>query len=92
MALIDTAPATSDIENRFRMACADELAASTLYRELRESVYYRDELPSHIKEDLIRRLNEIIKDEEEHLGNLLYCINLLNPDAAKNMQSGATGA
>lgn len=92
MALIDTAPVTSDIENRFRMACADELAAQTLYRELRNNVYHRDEIPSHIKEDLIRRLDEIIKDEEEHTGSLLFCLNLLNPDIARNMDNGAKGA
>lgn len=92
MALIDTAPVTSDIENRFRMACADELAAQTLYRELRNSVYHRDDIPSHIKEDLIRRLDEIIKDEEEHTGSLLFCLNLLNPDIARNMDNGAKGA
>lgn len=92
MALIDTAPVTSDIENRFRMACADELAAQTLYRELRNNVYHREEIPSHVKEDLIRRLDEIIKDEEEHLGSLLFCLNYLNPDATRNMDNGAKGA
>ena len=92
MALIDTAPVTSDLENRFRMACADELAAQTLYRELRNTVYHREEIPSHIKEDLIRRLDEIIKDEEEHTGSLLFCLNLLNQDIARNMDNGAKGA
>ena len=92
MALIDTAPVTSDIENRFRMACADELAAQTLYRELRNNVYHREEIPSHVKEDLIRRLDEIIKDEEEHLGSLLFCLNYLNLDATRNMDNGAKGA
>jgi rubrerythrin len=92
MALIDTAPVTSDLENRFRMACADELGAQTLYRELRNTVYHREEIPSHIKEDLIRRLDEIIKDEEEHTGSLLFCLNLLNPDIARNMDNGAKGA
>ena len=92
MALIDTAPVTSDLENRFRMACADELAAQTLYRDLRNNVYHRDDFPSHIKEDIIRRLDEIIKDEEEHTGSLLFCLNLLNPDIARNMDNGAKGA
>ena len=92
MALIETAPITSDIENRFRMACADELAAQTLYRELRNNIYHREELPSHVKEDIIRRLDEIIKDEEEHFGSLLFCLNILNPDTMKNIDAGAKGA
>lgn len=92
MALIDTAPINSDLENRLRLACADELSAQTLYRDLRNNVYHRDEIPSHIKEDLIRRLDEIIKDEEEHTGSLLFCLNLLNPDIARNMDNGAKGA
>ena len=92
MALIETAPITSDIENRLRMACADELGAQTLYRELRNNIYHRDELPSHVKEDLIRRLDEIIKDEEEHFGSLLFCLNILNPDTMKNIDAGAKGA
>ena len=92
MALIETAPKTSDIENKLRMACADELGAQTLYRELRNNIYHRDELPSHVKEDLIRRLDEIIKDEEEHFGSLLFCLNILNPDTMKNIDAGAKGA
>lgn len=92
MALIDTAPINSDLENRLRLACADELSAQTLYRDLRNTVYHRDDLPSHVKEDLIRRLHEIIKDEEEHTGSLLFCLNLLNPDIARNMDNGAKGA
>ena len=92
MALIDTAPVTSDLENRLRMACADELAAQTLYRDLKNNVHHREDIPSHVKDDIIRRLNEIIKDEEEHTGSLLFCLNLLNPDIARNMDNGAKGA
>jgi len=91
MALVETAPRSTDYENNFRMACADELAAQTLYRDLRTQIQGRENISSHIKEDILRRLNEIIKDEEEHLGSLLYCINLLNPDSMMNMDKGAKG-
>ena len=91
MALVETAPHSTDLENNLRMACADELSAQTLYRDLRNQVYNRD-LPDHIKSDLIRRLDEIIKDEEQHTGSLLFCLNLLNPETTKNMDAGAKGA
>lgn len=92
MAFIDTAPINSDLENRLRLACADELSAQTLYRDLRNNVYYKEDILPYIKEDIIRRLDEIIKDEEEHTGSLLFCLNLLNPNIAKNMDNGAKGA
>ena len=91
MALVDTAPKSSDIENNLRMACADELSAQNLYRDLKNQVFNR-ELPMNVKDDILRRLNEIIKDEEEHFGSLLFCINLLNPETTTNMNNGAVGA
>ena len=92
MAMIETAPVTSDIENRLRMACADELGAQTLYRDLRNNIYHREEIPSHVKEDILRRLDEIIKDEEEHFGSLLFCLSTINPESMKNFDAGAKGA
>lgn len=89
MALIETAPNSPDIENNIRMACADELAAQALYRDLKEQVRNSS---SPDKEDIIKRLDEIIKDEEEHFGSLLFCLNLLNPEAMKNVNNGSKGA
>lgn len=91
MALVDTAPKSYDCENNLRLACADELSAQSAYRELRQQIQHKEEIPSHIKEDILRRLNEIIKDEEQHLGSLLACINLLNPDTMLNVDAGAKG-
>ena len=92
MALVETAPHSLDCENNFRMACASELDAINLYKDLRDQVYHRDEFPAGVKEDLIRRLDEIIKDEEQHFGSLLFCLNSLNPGAMQNVDSGAKGA
>jgi bacterioferritin (cytochrome b1) len=92
MALVDTAPKSSDCENNLRMACADELSAQVSYREIRTQIQHRDNIPSDVKEEILRRLNEIIKDEEEHTGSLLFCLNLLNSEFAKNMNNGANVA
>lgn len=91
MALIDTAP-TSDFENNLRMLIAEEFSAQKAYRELRKQIYHREDFPSGVKEDLLKRISEIIKDEEQHAGNLLFCLNLLDPETAKNMANGANGA
>lgn len=91
MALVETAPKSKDCENNLRMACADELAAQTLYRDLKEQVK-NSSLPFEAKEEIVARLAEIIKDEEEHLGSLLYCLNLLNPETMGNVNAGSKGA
>jgi rubrerythrin len=90
MALIDTA-LSYDCDNNLRMAIVEELGATKSYRELREKIYIADSFPAGVKEELLRRLNEIIKDEENHIGSLLFCLNLINPDASKNMNDGANG-
>jgi hypothetical protein len=92
MALVDTSVKHYKCEDNFRLLMADELAAQVNYRELRESIYHKDDLPSDIKSELIRRLDEIIKDEEQHLGSLLFCLNLLNPTAMENVHNGSNGA
>lgn len=92
MALVETASHSPVCENNFRMACADELAAINNYRDLRNQVYHREDFPAGIKEDLLRRLDEIIKDEENHLGSLLFCLNVLDPVFMQNVDSGAKGA
>lgn len=92
MALINTSPDSSDCENNFRMALAEELGAQKTYRELRNQIYYKDGFPPNVKEELLRRLDEIIKDEEQHSGSLLFCLNLLNPEFTKNMHNGSTGS
>jgi rubrerythrin len=92
MALIETAPQSSDCENNFRMACAAELEAINSYRDLRKQVYIREDFPVGIKEDLIRRLDEIIQDEENHFGSLLFCLNLINPTSMQHVDDGAKGA
>ena len=92
MALIETNPISYDCENNLRMACASELDAQKTYRELRNQVYHKEDFPAGVKEDIIRRLNEIIKDEEEHLGSLLACLNMMNPEAMQNIDNGAKGA
>ena len=90
MALIDTAP-VYDCENNLRMACADELNAQKQYREIKR-MFQEREYPEHIKNDILRRLDEIIKDEDQHLGSLMYCLNLLNPSAMQEIDNGAKGA
>lgn len=92
MALIETAPNSPNIENNIRMACADELAAQSLYRDLKSQVQSREDLPPADREAIIKRLDEIIKDEEEHFGSLLFCINLLNPKSMINVNNGSKGA
>lgn len=92
MALIDTAPTSTDIENNLRMLIAEELAAQKSYREFRTQIYHREGFPAGTKEDLLRRIDEIIRDEEQHVGSLLFCLNLLNPETSKNMANGANGA
>jgi len=92
MALIDTAPNSYDCDNNLRMAVAEELSAQKSYRELREKVYAKDDFPAGVKEEVLRRLNEIIKDEEHHVGSLLFCLNLINPELAQNMADGANRA
>ena len=89
MALVETAPKSSSIENNIRLACASELDAQAAYRDLRTQVESSD-LPD--RDDIVKRLDEIIKDEEQHFGSLLFCLNLLNPDCMKNVNSGSKGA
>ena len=88
MALIETSPISKDCENNLRMACADEFAAINLYRELKEQFLNSSVLD---KEDIIKRLDEIIKDEEQHFGSLLFCLNLLNPESMQNINKGSKG-
>lgn len=90
MALVETASKDTSIENQFRMACADELAAQGLYKDLKRRCEFSD-IPDHIKDDILRRLQEIIKDEEQHFGSLLYCLTLLDPDFATNSEAGVHG-
>lgn len=92
MSLIETAPISSSCENNLRMACAAELEAINSYRDLRDQVYRRENFPAGTKEDILRRLDEIIKDEENHFGSLLFCLNLIDPDSMQNVDSGAKGA
>ena len=92
MALIETSPKSPDIENNIRMACADELSAQVTYRDLKSQIQSREDISAPVKDDLIQRLDEIIKDEEEHFGSLLFCLNLLNPKAMQNVNNGSKGA
>ena len=89
--LVDTATTGYDCDNNFRKAVIEEIAATTSYRELRQRVYEKTDFPEGVKEDILRRLNEIIKDEENHIGSLLFCLNLINPELAQNMSDGANG-
>lgn len=69
MALVDTNPETNDLDNKLRLACADELGAQALYREMLKFVESKQDLTVDVKEQLIERLKEVIKDEEEHVGS-----------------------
>lgn len=92
MALIDTNPKCNDLDNKLRLACADELGAQTLYREMLKFVESKQDISFEVKEQIVERLKEVIKDEEEHVGILLYCINLVNPETTENMNNGVKGA
>jgi rubrerythrin len=91
MALVETSPHSFDCENNIRMACADELAAQNNYRDLRKQIYSNDIIAPYIKEDILRRLDEIIKEEEQHFGSLLFCLNLLDPVSMQNIDNGSKG-
>lgn len=92
MALIETAPNSESCENNLRMACADEFAAINLYKDLKAKLQTDGNISADKTEEIIKRLDEIIKDEENHFGSLLYCINLLNPESMKNIDAGSKGA
>jgi len=78
----------SEIIRALRGAAADELSAQNLYAEiidcLKESGY-KDE------KGVINRLEEIMHDEEMHLGNLLYIVSQIDGSIAVNMEKGAEG-
>ena len=92
MALVETAPHSEHCENNIRMACADEFAAINLYKDLKEQIKQDGNVSADITEEILARLDEIIKDEENHFGSLLYCLNLLNPESIKNIDAGSKGA
>jgi len=89
----------------FKLAMMEELSASNTYAELLHKVdnelryMCNDEnCPADIKAQMIqlkneleRRVKEILKDEEQHFGSLLYCLNKLAPEIADNMNAGVQG-
>lgn len=71
-----------------RGAAADECSAQNLYSEIIEYLN-NGNVPN--KELLISRLTEIMHDEENHLGSLLWMVGELDRSIAANMQEGAKG-
>jgi rubrerythrin len=78
----------SEIVRALRGAAADELSAANLYSSI------IDDLKAAGHEEsggLITRIKEIMEDEEQHLGSLLFCVGELDSSIAKNMEAGASG-
>jgi rubrerythrin len=80
---------STDLIDEIKIACMEELQAQATYKKLREHILQADE--PFVKEELLKRIDEIIADEEQHLGSLLYCLNLVDSNIMKNIDKGIKG-
>jgi len=95
MAFVDTHQLPQDgkfkdvaaVVRALRGAAADELSAANLYGEMLACLKTAGQQYATVAE----RIEEIMEDEEMHLGSLLYCVEQLDKSIAENMQKGAAG-
>lgn len=79
----------TDLIDEIKIACIEELQAQATYKKIKEHILQHYDIL--VKEELLKRINEIIIDEEQHLGSLLYCLNLVDPNIMKNIDKGIKG-
>ncbi len=77
----------SEVVQALRGAAADELSAANLYKEIIECFQGSGSQYTAI----CKRLEEILSDEQQHLGSLLWCIEQLDASIALDLEKGARG-
>ena len=77
---------TIQVIRALRGAIADEMSAQNLYSEIIE--YAKS---AGNTEGLVEAITEIMNDEMQHAGKLLWCINQIDGTIGDEMQKGAQG-
>jgi len=62
-----------------RFSIASEFEAIQLYEQLKDSIDNKE---------AVKLLEEVAQDEQVHVGNFLYLLDILSPDDKENIEEG----